>query len=100
MKTCEPTIQPLPTEAEFLAMVDTVLEPGECDREARALIGLLMTVANPECDSVWYLATAAARHAFAKTNAFETAFREFAGYPERSRPKPRGPLIVHATEEM
>ncbi len=81
----EPLIRPLPTADEFRAMAD-VLVPPECgynDEAAKAYIDTVLTIANPEDDHSTHLANTAARHAFMKTEAFETAFREFAGIPER-----------------
>lgn len=82
-------------------MVDQVvsLEPGYNDKEIKAFIDIVMTPANPEDDHSWSLANAAARHAFTKSEAFERAYREFAGWPERS-PYKADRYIVHARQEM
>ena len=81
----EPIIRPVPTEREFRQMVDELIpvEPGINDGAAKAFVNMILTVANPEDDAQWHLANVAARHAFAKTEAAEMAFRKFSGWPDR-----------------
>jgi len=77
----EPIIKPLPSKKEFLAFADVLVSP-ECgynDEQARAFVKTVMTIANPEDDYSMDLANSAARHVFAKTEAFEQAFRDYAG---------------------
>lgn len=82
----EPVIRPLPSEKYFRELVDRLITPERADEEAAAFVEILMTCANAEDDGSWHLASAAARYAFTKTEAFETAFRAFAGYPDISTP--------------
>lgn len=78
----EPVIKALPTAAEFRKQVDVLITPEFADREAKAFAAIVLTVASPEDDHAWHLASEAARHAFTKTGAFERAFREFTSFPE------------------
>lgn len=81
----EPVIRALPTVEEFLKLADELVGPetGINDAQAAAYITTVLTIANPEDDHSVDLANSAARHVFAKTQAFEDAFRSYAGYPER-----------------
>ncbi|CAN5354294.1 hypothetical protein BH10ACI2_BH10ACI2_00170 [soil metagenome] len=81
----EPIITALPTTEEFNLMADKLVpvEAGYNDEQAKALIDIMLTLADPENDHVMHLANTTARHVFAKTEAAEAAFREFAGYPDR-----------------
>ena len=97
----EPIIKALPTAEQFLKLVDELVGPETMTNEsqARAFITSILTVANPEDDYSWHLATTAARHAFAKTQAFEDAFREYAGFPERPM-LPVDRMVISAAAEM
>lgn len=83
MANNEPIIRALPTAGKFCELVDIVITPERADDEAKAFVDIILTIANPEDDKSMHLANTAARHAFSMTSAFEAAFREFAGYPDR-----------------
>lgn len=83
MNANEPIIRPLPTPERFKQLVDELITPEYADREVKAFIDIVLTVANSEDDTQWHLANEAARHAFSKTDAAEKAFRDFAGFPDR-----------------
>ncbi len=81
--TGEPIIRPVPTIEGFKTMVDQLITPDRPEDEAKVFIDMILTTANPDDDHSWALANEAARHAFTKTEAFEQAFRNFAGFPDR-----------------
>lgn len=95
----ETKIRPIPTVEGFKKMVDTVIEPATPDSIIKTLIDLILTTANTENDDLGPLAQAAARHAFTHSEAFETAFRSFAGWPE-SVPYAADRYIVEAVKEV
>lgn len=97
----EPIIRAMPDAAEFNRMADVLVAPesGYNDEQARAYINTVLTIANPEDDHSMHLANTSARHVFMKTEAFEQAFRSFAGYPERSTVK-ADRFVIHAPQEM
>jgi hypothetical protein len=86
-------------DAEIKASVDKIITPERADEEAKAFISIVLEVANWEDDRQWHLANVAAKHAFSKTDAFEEAFREFAGFPADRVYSP-GLLIEEADAEM
>lgn len=99
--TGEPVIRALPTEKQFIEMTDQVItDDGYNDEQARAYASQLLTVANPDDETSWSLAYGAAHRAFTKTEAFEKAFREFVGYPERPMYKADRYTITAAEKEM
>lgn len=77
-----PIIKPRPTVEAYRRLVDELITPENADREAKAFIELIMTTGNLEDDDIGLMVHVAARHAFIKTEAFERAFREFAGWPD------------------
>lgn len=97
----EPIIRALPTAERFRELVDILIPPeaGYNDQEVKAFVDIVMTVANPEDSHSWHLANTAARHAFIKTEAFEQAFRQFSGYPERA-PYLANRYMITAKQEM
>jgi|GEM_PF-4059437 len=76
-----PKITTLPNAEEVRKLVEAIIVPGDADRQAKALIELLMCSANAECEQQYDIAETASRHAFAMTDAFEESFRKFAGWP-------------------
>lgn len=95
----EPIIRPVPTEADFTAMVDDVIADDADESEIKSFIDIVLTVADFTDDKTSFLASAAARRAFTKSSAFENAFREFAGFPERPG-YVAGRYTVNAAQEM
>lgn len=73
------TVTPLPTAEEFNRLVDELVAPDEGEK-ALPFIQILQAMANPEDDESWALTQSMIRHAFTKTQAFEDAFRAFAGH--------------------
>lgn len=77
----DPVIRPLPNEAGFKKAVDLVLGDTRCEAAIKSLVDMLLMTANAEDEHSWRLAQAAARHAFTKSEAFETEFCKFADAP-------------------
>lgn len=98
-QTGEPIIRAVPTTEGFKKMVDLLITPDRPEDEVKVFVDMILTTANPEDDHSWALATEAARHAFTKTEAFEHAFREFAGFPERPGYKADRYVITASTDQ-
>lgn len=97
MPSREPLIRAMPDAETFRKHVDRLITPERADAESKVFIEMILTVANPEDDHSWHLANEAARHAFTKTEAFEAAFREYSGFPERTL-MPAERYMVHAAD--
>lgn len=95
-----PQIRPVPTAKQIVEKVDVFLHEDCTDAEAKEFIDVIFAVANPEDDTSWELTSVAVRHAFAKTEAFERAFREFAGFGDDQVPYMADRYIVSADKEM
>lgn len=101
-ETSEPIIRAMPTVEEFMDEVDRVFSGDGIsnDDQIRSLINLIMVPANPEDNASWELAMTAARHAYAQSEHFERAFREFAGWPERPSMRADRIMVIAPGKEM
>lgn len=75
-----PKINSQPDVRRIRSLVDDLITPGEADRQAKALTTLLYSAANVNSNLQYEIAEEASRYAFSKTDAFETAFRDFNGF--------------------
>lgn len=99
MSNNAPVIRPIPTAGQICKKVDVFLHEDCTDAEAKEFIDAIFAVANPEDDSSWELTTVMTRHAFAKTEAFERAFREFAGFGDDQVPYMADRYVVSVADK-